>query len=140
MVPESEMMVGYLVKRVQYALRRHSDAALHATGLSTAQFAVLRALADHPEASASELARLCFVTRQSLQDVLGGLRGRGLVADGPARGRVRPLRLTPAGRRTLAAASDVMSDVEVQLTEGLSAVAKERLVRNLLVCADNLEP
>ena len=28
-----------------------------------AQYAALRALADHPDASASELARLCFVTR-----------------------------------------------------------------------------
>ena len=38
-----------------------------------AQYAAMRALADHPEASASELARLCFVTRQSLQDLPAGL-------------------------------------------------------------------
>lgn len=76
---------GYLVKRVQQALRRRCDTELRTIGLSMAQYAVLRALADHPTASASELARLCFVTRQSLQDVLRGLRNGGLVenADGP---------------------------------------------------------
>jgi DNA-binding MarR family transcriptional regulator len=70
---------GYLVKRVQQSMRRRCDAALRPTGLSMAQYAALRALADHPDASASELARLCFVTRQSLQDLLAGLRSSGLV-------------------------------------------------------------
>ena len=72
---------GYLVKRVQQSLRRRCDAALRPTGLSMAQYAALRALADHPYASASELARLCFVTRQSAQDLLAGLRTAGLVKD-----------------------------------------------------------
>ena len=76
---ETERAVGYLVKRVQQSLRRRSDAALRSTGLSMAQYAVLRALADHPNASASDLSRLCFVTRQSLQDVLSGLRVRRML-------------------------------------------------------------
>ena len=77
----TEATVGYLVKRVQQSLRRRCDAALRPTGLSMAQYAALRALADQPEASASELARRCFVTRQSAQDLLAGLRAAGLVAD-----------------------------------------------------------
>src|ERR1700754_1991490 len=76
----TERAVGYLVKRVQQSLRRRSDAALRSTGVSMAQYAVLRALSDHPEASASELSRLCFVTRQSLEDVLSGLRSAGFVS------------------------------------------------------------
>ena len=82
---DTEDAVGYLVKRVQQSLRRRCDAALRPTGLSMAQYAALRALADHPDASASELARLCFVTRQSLQDLLTGMRSAGLVADADAR-------------------------------------------------------
>src|ERR1700737_3175441 len=102
---EKERSVGYLVKRVQQGLRRRCDAALKPTGLSMAQYAALRALADHPNASAAELARLCFVTRQSLQDLLVGLRSDGLVesAAGPTRGRAQSLQLTPTGRRRLAA-------------------------------------
>jgi DNA-binding MarR family transcriptional regulator len=93
---EKERSVGYLVKRVQQGLRRRCDAALKPTGLSMAQYAALRALAEHPDASAAELARLCFVTRQSLQDLLTGLRTAGLVetVDAPPRGRARSLRLT----------------------------------------------
>ena len=74
--PDVEAGAGYLIKRVQQSLRRLCDAALRPTGLSMAQYVALRALADHPDASAAELARLCFVTRQSLQDLLAGLAPR----------------------------------------------------------------
>jgi len=123
---ETEQAVGYLVKRVQQSLRRRSDAALRSTGLSMAQYAVLRALADHPEASASELSRLCFVTRQSLQDVLSGLRSSGLVSesDRGSRGRARALMLTVSGAKRLAAAHDAVMGVEVH-TERLWRRASE---------------
>ena len=138
---ETERAVGYLVKRVQQSLRRRSDAALRPTGVSMAQYAVLRALADHPEASASELSRLCFVTRQSLQDLLAGLRAAGFVKDAnrPPRGRARALELTPTGAKRLAAAHTAVMDVESAMAEGLSANSYRRLAALLIRCADNLE-
>src|ERR1700739_530440 len=98
---EKERSIGYLVKRVQQGLRRRCDAALKPTGLSMAQYAALRALAEHPDASAAELARLCFVTRQSLQDLLTGLRTAGLVetVDRSPPRRARALRLILPGLR-----------------------------------------
>jgi DNA-binding MarR family transcriptional regulator len=140
-VPGTERAVGYLVKRVQQTLRRHCDAALKPTGLSMAQYAVLRALADHPDASAAELARLCFVTRQSLQDVLGGLRSDGLVeeADTPARGRARALELTASGARRLAASNAAVMAVESTMVQGLPASARHELADLLTRCAENLE-
>lgn len=136
-----ELGVGYLVKRVQQALRRRCDAALRPCDLSMAQYAVLRALADHPAASAAELARLCFVTRQSLQDVLSGLRSAGLVDedDAPQRGRARGLRLTPSGRRRLNAAHSAVLDVEADMLGGLSESARNELAGWLLHCAENLD-
>jgi DNA-binding MarR family transcriptional regulator len=138
---ETERAVGYLVKRVQQSLRRRSDAALRRTGVSMAQYAVLRALADHPEASASELSRLCFVTRQSLQDVLSGLRSSGLVSDSdqPARGRARSLQLTATGAKRLAAAHGAVMGVESEMTDGISPNARRRLIASLTRCAENLE-
>jgi DNA-binding MarR family transcriptional regulator len=138
---ETERAVGYLVKRVQQSLRRRSDAALRSTGLSMAQYAVLRALADHPEASASELSRLCFVTRQSLQDVLSGLRSSGLVSesDRPSRGRARSLEVTAAGAKRLAAAHAAVVGVESEMTDGISPTARRQLVATLTRCAENLE-
>ena len=138
---ETERAVGYLVKRVQQSLRRRSDAALRSTGLSMAQYAILRALADHPDASASDLSRLCFVTRQSLQDVLSGLRSCGLVSESgrPARGRARSLELTAVGAKRLAAAHAAVMGVESAMTDGISASARRQLVAALTRCAENLE-
>jgi len=138
---EKERSVGYLVKRVQQGLRRQCDAALKPTGLSMAQYAALRALAEHPDASAAELARLCFVTRQSLQDLLTGLRGAGLVetVDAPPRGRARSLRLTRRGSRQLGAADDAVFGVEALMLQGISPGMRRSVVEALIRCAENLE-
>ncbi len=138
---DTERAVGYLVKRVQQSVRRQCDAALRPSGLSIAQYAAMRALADHPEASASELARLCFVTRQSLQDLLAGLRSAGFVRDAkvPPRGRARSLELTPAGAKRLSAAHAAVMAVESRMLEGISANAQYQLSASLDRCAANLE-
>jgi DNA-binding MarR family transcriptional regulator len=138
---ELERSVGYLVKRVQQGLRRRLDAALKPTGLSMAQYAVLRALAEHPDASAAELARLCFVTRQSLQDVLAGLRTAGLVetVDAPPRGRSRSLSLTRLGSRQLAAAHDAVSRVQAAMLQGISVSEQRSAAQVLIRCAENME-
>src|ERR1700759_4255393 len=140
-VSDTERAVGYLVKRVQQSLRRRCDAALRASGLSMAQYAAMRALADHPEASASDLARLCFVTRQSLQDLLAGLRTAGYVRDAkaPPRGRARSLELTPSGAKRPALAHGAVMAVEAAMLEGISPKAQIQLATSLDRCADNLE-
>src|SRR5262249_9932922 len=142
-MPESQIErgAGYLVKRVQQGLRRRCDAALKPTGLSMAQYAPLRALHDHPDASASELARLCFVTRQSLRDVLGGLTAGGLVAlsDAQAPGRARALQLTPLGLRRLKNSHAAIEAVEAGMLLGIPSATREQLAALLLRCAENLE-
>lgn len=139
--PDAERSIGYLVKRVQQGLRRECDAALKPTGLSMAQYSTLRALKEHPEASAAELARLCFVTRQSLQDVLSGLRAGGLIenADAEPRGRAQSLAVTGLGSRRLAAAHDAVFGVEDVMLQGVSVRDRRTLAEALLRCAKNLE-
>lgn len=135
-----ELRSAYLIKRVQQALRRRCDAALKPTGMSMSQYSVLRALAAHSDASAAELARLCFVTRQSLQDILGGLRSSGLIEDDPPKhGRSRVLRLTDTGTRHLEAGTSALHVVESVMTQGLSDSARDRLADLLTQCATNLE-
>jgi DNA-binding MarR family transcriptional regulator len=138
---ETERSVGYLVKRVQQGLRRRCDAALKPTGLSMAQYAALRALAEHPDASAAELARLCFVTRQSLQDVLTGLRTAGLVetVDAQPRGRARSLSVTRRGKRQLKAADDAVFGVQALMLQGISPSTQRSVAEALIRCAENVE-
>jgi DNA-binding MarR family transcriptional regulator len=139
--PDAERSIGYLVKRVQQGLRRQCDAALKATGISMAQYSTLRALDEHPEASAAELARLCFVTRQSLQDVLTGLRTAGLIenADAEPRGRAQSLALTGQGSLRLRAAHEAVFGVEAVMLQGISARERRSIAEALLRCAANME-
>jgi DNA-binding MarR family transcriptional regulator len=106
-----------------------------------AQYAAMRALADHPEASASELARLCFVTRQSLQDLLAGLRSAGFVRDAkiPPRGRARSLEVTTAGAKRLAQAHIAVMSVDSTMLQGVPESAQRQLAALLSRCANNLE-
>jgi DNA-binding MarR family transcriptional regulator len=138
---DAERSIGYLVKRVQQGLRRDCDAALKPTGLSMAQYSTLRTLHEHPDASAAELARLCFVTRQSLQDVLSGLRAAGLIenADAELRGRARSLALTRLGSRRLGAAHEAVFAVEDVMLQSVSARDRRTVAEVLLRCAENLE-
>jgi DNA-binding MarR family transcriptional regulator len=138
---EIERGPGYLVKRVQQGLRRRLDASLKSSGLSMAQYSVLRALHDHPDASASDLARLCFVTRQSLRDVLTGLSAADLVgpSDAPGRGRAQALKLTPAGLRRLKSSHAAVEGVEAEMLQGMSSTARRELATLLLQCAENLD-
>lgn len=138
---DAEQTVGYLVKRVQQALRRRCDTVLRPGGVSMAQYAALRALADIPDATASDLARRCFVTRQSAQDLVAGLRAAGLVRAPTPRstGRAQPLELTAEGRRRLAVAHRAVMAVDDSMTEGLSAGARRELQSALRRCAANLE-
>ncbi len=137
----AERSIGYLVKRVQQGLRRECDAALKPTGLSMAQYSTLRALNEHPEASAAELARLCFVTRQSLQDVLTGLRAAGLIenADAEPRGRAQSLALTHLGARRLSTAHDAVFAVEDVMLQQVSGKDRRTVAEVLLRCAENIE-
>ena len=139
--PDVEAGAGYLIKRVQQSLRRQCDAALRPTGLSMAQYVALRALADHPDASAAELARLCFVTRQSLQDLLAGLRTAGLIRNATTQthGRTTALALTDAGRKRLTASHDAVLSVEESMLNGLTQHARDQLCESLARCAENLE-
>ena len=138
---DAERSIGYLIKRVQQGLRRECDAALRPTGLSMAQYSTLRALHEHPEASAAELARLCFVTRQSLQDMLTGLRAAGLVenADAEPRGRAQSLALTRLGSRRLGAAHEAVFAVEDVMLQGISVRERRTVAEVLLSCAENIE-
>ncbi|NUR90677.1 MAG: winged helix-turn-helix transcriptional regulator [Nonomuraea sp.] len=129
--------VGYLIKQVDQAFRRASEERLREIGLSLAQYAVLRALADAPGAAAAELARRTFVTRQSLRDVLNGLRRAGLVevAEQADSGRALPVTLTGRGRELMEQGDAMVLEVEERMIAGVAAEPLRGLLRE---CARNL--
>lgn len=133
--------IGYAVKRLQQALRSAGDRALRPVGLTMPQYAVLAVLADGSAATGSELARRCFVTRQSMNELLAGLLRDGLATREAHDhdGRALPVRLTDAGRELGARASAALGTVEERMVDGLDGAARSRLLELLRACAGNLD-
>lgn len=133
--------IAYQTRRLQQLLRRTGDAALHASGLTLAQYTVMRVIADLPDASSAEVARHCNVSRQSLQDLIRILRDHGYVrvAEQPVSGRSLPIRVTPEGRRVLRKADRAISRIEDRMVSGIPPKDVDRVIGLLDRCAENLE-
>ncbi|MEW1599842.1 MarR family transcriptional regulator [Streptomyces sp. NPDC093808] len=102
------------------------DKALREHGLTVPQYSCLELLDEQPGLSNADLARGTFVTRQSANVVLRGLRDGGLITR-PAsaeHGRALPVHLTPAGQERLRAARGAVYAIEQRM---ISNVAPDRL-------------
>lgn len=132
--------LGYAMKRAQHALRLSMDKALHPTGLTAPQYAILCAVEAEAGLSNARLARSAFVTAQTMQGMLANLeRDRILMRHpDPANARVLHAELTPHGRTMLADAHRLVAAVEDILTRTLGHDQADRLATLLTACADNL--
>jgi DNA-binding MarR family transcriptional regulator len=137
-----EGRIGYQLKRVHQAFCQVVDDALRQVGLTTAQYAVLGFLEDAGELSNAELARRCYVTPQTMTQIVASLAARGIVQRSahPTHGRILPTRLTRQGRRLVAQAHQRVGVVEARMTAGLSEDERHQLTRLLEVCATALTP
>ena len=125
--------VGYLLKQATTALHAAMEAALRPVGLTVSQFSCLELLSRVPDQSNADLARGAFVTPQSMNDVLRGLRDRGLVersGSAPV-GRALPTRLTSEGQEYVDRARVVLAPVEQRLLSGINASSRQRLPADL---------
>lgn len=131
--------IAYLVKQLQHQFRQAADAALRPYGLSMAQYSVLFAVSAQPGIAAAELARQSFIARQSLQDVLGGLRRAGLVEVAPTgTGRRRDITLTARAHDLLATTESAVREVENRMLAGIDSAESELTADVLRRCRDNL--
>ena len=133
--------IGYLMKRVQHALRTRMDEALRQMGLTTPQYAALSALAEEPGLSGAALARTCFVTPQTMNEILGGLVRAGLVTrmPHPEHGRIVQTQLTDRGKDALAAAQRLISTIEKRIEASLIQEERIQMAEMLQRLADILE-
>ena len=123
---------GYLVRRTQQA---HLAVWAREVGsrLTNVQFGVLNVLAGVGEASQRELGDALDLDRSTVAGLVARLESRGLVERGPAPGdrRRNIVRLTPAGRSTLADVAPAAARVDAVLTADLTAADRETLQRLL---------
>jgi DNA-binding MarR family transcriptional regulator len=133
--------LGYLIKRVQQALRGAIDPALAGLGLTMAQYAVLYNLERNPGLSNAELARLAFVTPQAMVRVVAELEHEGLLTRraSPAHAKVLQARLTNKGVKMLAAAQSRVDQIHATMLEGFAAKDIDIVAARLIRIAQRLE-
>jgi len=137
-----ERRPGYVLKRVDVALRSAMAAALRRHDLTVPQYACLEVALHRPGASVAALARDAFVTRQAMHQLLGDLRARELVtsAPHPDDARAQRVRLTQRGRALVRRAARDVLEVEAAMVADLTPGEVEQLLEVLRRCSAALSP
>ena len=137
---EAHRMLGHAVKTAQHALRGRMDAELRALGLTTPQYAALASLEREAGASNAVLARLAFVTPQTMQAIVTKLERSGHVlrTPHPEHGRIQTTELTEAGRAALEAAHAVAVRVEALTRTAAAPLDPDAVTEMLLRLAGTL--
>lgn len=109
-------------QRAARALARRFDLALKPAGLTNGQFSLLMSLNRPQPAPLGSVATLLAMDRTTLTANLKPLERRNLleVLIDPADRRARLLRLTPAGRKTLAAAVPIWRKLHAEIEADLA--------------------
>jgi DNA-binding MarR family transcriptional regulator len=130
-----------MMKRIIVNFRSQMDERLRPHEVTTAQWAVLRAVRDEPGASGAQLARACHMTPQSAQALLKSLEaGEWIVRTKDAvNDRILTTKLTPSGMKLVEAGEKLIRAIEKKLWDGIPASAVEALNKTLLRCLANLE-
>jgi DNA-binding MarR family transcriptional regulator len=133
--------IGYHLKRMHQVYCASVDAALRELGLTTAQYAALGVLETAPGISNAALARACFVTPQTMNEIVQSLQDRGLLqrTAHPVHGRILQLDLTPLGRTRLRQAHQLIETVEERMVAGLAHEERRQFVEWLEQCSVALE-
>jgi DNA-binding MarR family transcriptional regulator len=129
--PEGHL--GYLVRQANVAVRAALDQALAGTGMTTPQFSVLTMIVAYPGVSGAELARLTFLTPQTINVIVRNLVRAGAIAKSadPEHGRILKLEATDKGRAQLKRCRTRVTAVETRLAKSLNKT-DERAVRRWL--------
>ena len=95
--------LSLLMKRLLTGYKALLETMIEQEGITLAQIRMLNALNERTEVSAAELARICYITPQSMQAVVKRAEAAGWITRSPSPANRRVLRatLTPTGRRVL---------------------------------------
>ena len=130
--PEGHL--GYLVRQANVAVRAAMEKALADIDATPAQFAVLTMIVAYPGVSGAELARLTFLTPQTINVIVRNLvRGGTIEKTAHAvHGRVLRLTATAKGQAVLKRCRSRVQEVEGRIA-GLAGKDEEKAVRRWLV-------
>ena len=117
-------IVGFHIRLAHGAVYRHFTETFEHLDLTQKQVSVLWLVADHPDISQTDLAKLMRMDRATTMAIVNRLQGRGYLVRGQAKNdkRRQTLNLTDAGYKMLGVAKQAIQDHEKWLksrfTEG----------------------
>lgn len=127
-----ESRLGTFIKRGEQALMTEKARVLKPFGLSVPQYAALLALSQAP-LSGAQLARICYVTPQSMASLLANLEAKKLVERTPSdvHAQVLVAKLTRSGYATFRKANEAALAVEKRLSAAFTD-DEEKTLRELM--------
>lgn len=125
--------LAYLLRQAHAASRLSMERALTQLGVTTPQFVVLTMLKAYPGLSGAELARVAFLTPQTVSVIIRNLERDGAIrkTPHPVHGRVLQWTLTSHGTALLEKCRQIAQTQERRLAAGLD-VKTERVIRQWL--------
>lgn len=129
--PEGHL--GYLVRQANVAVRSAMEKALAGFDVTPPQFAVLTMIAAYPGASGADLARLTFLTPQTINVIVRNLERAGAIEKSAhaVHGRILRLTATARGLALLRRCRVRVNEIEDRLAR-LAGREEERVVRQWL--------
>jgi DNA-binding MarR family transcriptional regulator len=129
-----EGYLGYLLRQASNAYSTRLERALRDLDVTPPQFAAMTMLTAYPGHSSADLARLAFLTPQSMSVIVGNRDIAGHVRRRPhsVHGRIQQLELTESGGALLTRAKQRVYALERKLVEDLGE-DEARIVRRWLV-------
>ena len=138
-LPRPDADLGYLFRLAYQRFRALLDSELEDLGLSAQEYGILSVFQTRPELSASELARISQVTRQTMHTSVLSLEAAGLVERSAKNQRVVLVRPTTRGRDCLQTATRRVRAVEHAVLADLSR-QDERTIRAWLASLAAMPP
>ena len=128
--------IGYVIGRLDRALRREIGALVAPHGLTVPKYTALSILRDRPGLSNAQLARRTYVAPQSMNEVLMALEADGLIvrSRSPEHGRVVESVLSERGQEVLAACDRAVNHMENAMLADLDPGERELLLKALMGC------
>jgi DNA-binding MarR family transcriptional regulator len=126
--------LAYLLRQANAATRLAFDRALADLDVTSPQFTVLVMVGAYQPLSSADLARLTFLTPQTINVIVRNLEERGAIMRRPhtVHGRILTVEMTPDGTRLLAQCRRRADRIEAHLEAGLKTAVERDVVRRWL--------
>jgi DNA-binding MarR family transcriptional regulator len=128
--PQISCSIGYAIRRAQMRVYEELLTVLADLDMTPTRYTVMLLVRENPGIRAVDLARILGVARSRMVKLIGDLESRGLISREtlPSDRRNRVLEMTAQGEQRLNQSEQVVERLEAQLTDGLSAEDRERLL------------